>query len=95
MNQEGKVTKQIKLKPATVHIGGETGERVTIERNVVSEHVVYRSDIGQWPEDGPSQRAWALSVVVQKLVPLFKTDDDLEEIFESAQKVVDWVQGRD
>ena len=80
-----------------VNIASESGERITIERNVErhSEHTVYRSDIGAWPDDKPSQRAWALSVVVQKVFPIVKIDAELEEAFEAAQKIVDWVQGRD
>ena len=79
-----------------VNITSESGKRVTIERNVVSntEHAVYRSEIGVWPDDKPSQRAWALSVVTQKLIPLFKTDDDLSELFEAAERIVEWVQNR-
>ena len=75
-----------------VNIASESGDRVTIERNVVSEHVVYRSDIGQWPDDKPSQRAWALSVVVQKIFPIVRAEDGLEEAFTAAQQIVDWVQ---
>ena len=78
-----------------VNIASESGDRVTIERNVVSEHVVYRSDIGQWPDDKPSQRAWALSVVVQKVFPIIRAEDGLEEAFAAAQQIVDWVQKRD
>lgn len=80
------------LQVTDVNISGESGERVTIERNVVSEHVVYRSDIGQWPDDKPSQRAWALSVVVQKIFPIISVDDGMSEAFAAAQQIVDWVQ---
>jgi len=83
-------------KNVPVTIGAETGERVTIERNVVSEHVVYRSDVAAWPRDTADQRVWALSLVSQKLVPLFKTENDLGELFAAAERVVDWVNtGRD
>ena len=80
--------------PTDVNIASESGERITIERNVErhSEHNVYRTDIGAWPEDKPSQRAWALSVVTQKLIPLFKTDDDLSELFAAAERIVEWVE---
>jgi len=80
-----------------VNITSESGERVTIERNVErhSEHTVYRSDIGAWPEDKPSQRAWALSVVVQKIFPIVRAEDGLEEAFAAAQQIVDWVQGEE
>lgn len=77
-----------------VNIASESGERITIERNVErhSEHNVYRTDIGAWPEDKPSQRAWALSVVVQKIFPIVRAEDGLEEAFAAAQQIVDWVE---
>jgi len=74
-----------------VTIAGESGDRVTIERNVVSEHVVYRSDIGVWPKDRPSQRAWALSAVIQHQ-PTFATESNWDEMFAEAQRIVNWVQ---
>jgi len=73
-----------------VKITGESGERVTIERNVYTE--VVRERIGSWPKDRPSQRAWALSAVLQNK-PTFKVDDhDWKALFGEAQQVVDWVQ---
>lgn len=76
--------------PLSVSVSGESGDRVTIERNIVT----VQEAIGTWPTDRASQRAWALSVVTQKIFfPVTKPDsDDMTQLFEQAQKVVDWVE---
>lgn len=73
-----------------VTIAGETGVRIVNRESTVQfERQMER--IGVWPEDKPSQRAWALSVMCQLTKSTWQ-DTKLSTVLTEADKIVEWVQ---
>ena len=80
-------------------IVAEHGKRLVVSRSDTFHEVVERnrSDVACWPSDAPSQRMWALSIVVQgdRSIRMPGRDDTPSDILDQqialAERVLAWV----
>lgn len=85
------------MTAAKTHVVNETGNRLVVVREAQIERtsatVRNIRDLAAWPDGARDQRMWALSVVLHAPGLRFKTDDNLDEKFDEAQRIVDWING--